>query len=194
MEKGEKKGHLTQEERNILTILHAQKVSIRKMAEEIGRSPSTVSRELNRKEAVFYRGNYVGSQTHGNAKRKWKATHEWKKINNKQIQKIIEIGLKGGYSPENIAGRLRTKYDFKIHHETIYQYIYKERTDLAQYLLRRPFGRKPRKRRTYKPMKSRIPNRTDIDYRCIEANERLEFGHFECDSVESANEEKKEVA
>ena len=103
MDKIEKKGHLTLEDRNILTILHAQKVSIRKMAKEIGRSPSTISRELKREDAVFYRGNYVGSQTHGNAKRKWKAAHQWKKINNKQIQKIIELGLRGGYSPENIA-------------------------------------------------------------------------------------------
>ncbi len=52
MDKIEKKGHLTLEERNILTILQAQKVSIRKMAKEIGRSPSTISRELKREDDI----------------------------------------------------------------------------------------------------------------------------------------------
>lgn len=39
--------------------------------------------------------------------------------------------------------------------------------------------------RQRKPMRPNIPNRTDIDYREEIANLRLEFGHFEIDSVES---------
>jgi transposase, IS30 family len=178
--------HLTAEERDKITILHAQGLSLRNIAKELGRSPSTISRELNRKEAVFFRGNYLGSQTHGNVKRKWIKTHQKHKIINKNLRKYIEQCLKIGFSPETIAGRLKEKYDVNIHHETIYRFVYKDRTDLAQYLLRRKFGRKPRQKfKKIKPMKSMIPNRIDIDFRDEKANLRLEFGHFEVDSVES---------
>ena len=44
----------------------------------------------------------------------------------------------------------------------------------------------PRKRHLYKPNNSKnIPNRTDIDLREELANLRMEFGHYECDTVES---------
>jgi transposase, IS30 family len=130
------KGHLTKNERDLITIFHAQGLSIRRIAKELKRNPSTISRELNRKEAVFFRGKYVGSQTHGNVKRNWINSHAKKKLDNKQIRKYVEVCLKLGFSPLTIAGRLREKYGFKIHHETIYQYIFKERTDLTKYLLR----------------------------------------------------------
>lgn len=181
-----KNKHLSAEERDKITVLHAQGLSLRKIANAIGRNPSTISRELNRKEAIFFRGKYIGSQTHRNVRNLWVQRHLRKKIDNKKLRKYIEQCLKLGFSPETIAGRLREKYDVKIHHETIYRYIYKDRTDLAQYLLRRKFGRKSRlKARWFKAMKPKIPNRTDIDYREEIANLRLEFGHFEVDSVES---------
>lgn len=184
--------HLSAEERDKISILHAQNLSIRKIAKELGRSPSTISRELNRKEAVFFRGKYIGSQTHKQVKQLWNKSHVRKKLNNKQLRKFIEQCLKLGFSPETIAGRLKEKFGVKIHHETIYRYIYKDRTDLTQYLLRRKFGRKHRYvKKRFKAMKSKIPNRIDIDFREEEANLRLAFGHFEADSVESSRKQGK---
>jgi IS30 family transposase len=55
--------HLSSEERDKITILQGEGLSIRKIAKELGRSPSTISRELNRENAVFFRGKYIGSQT-----------------------------------------------------------------------------------------------------------------------------------
>ena len=43
--------HLSSSERDKITILHGEGLSIRKIAKELGRSPSTISRELNRPEA-----------------------------------------------------------------------------------------------------------------------------------------------
>ena len=43
---------------------------------------------------------------------------------------------------ETIAGRLKEKYGVKIHYEIIYRCIYKDITDLTQYLLRRKPGQK----------------------------------------------------
>ena len=51
--------HLTSSERDKLTILQGEGLSIRKIAKELGRSPSTISRELNRLEAFYYRCKYI---------------------------------------------------------------------------------------------------------------------------------------
>ena len=48
--------HLTSSELDKITILQGEGLSIRKIAKELGRSPSTISRELNRPEALYYRG------------------------------------------------------------------------------------------------------------------------------------------
>lgn len=58
---------------------------------------------------------------------------------------------------------------------------------LTQYLLRRKYGRKHRQIRIVrKGTGKNIPHRTDIDLRSMEANLRLEFGHFEADTIESS--------
>ena len=45
--------HLSLEERLQITVLQGKGTSIRKIAKELGRSPSTISRELNRPNALF---------------------------------------------------------------------------------------------------------------------------------------------
>ena len=67
-DKSFKKGHLTLEERDKITILLTENYSISKIAKILNRAKSTISRELRRKEAVFYRNKYIGSQTHINKK------------------------------------------------------------------------------------------------------------------------------
>ena len=68
--------HLTYIERDKITILQGEGFSIRKIAKELGRSPSTISRELNRPEALYYRGKYIGSQTDKRVKANWRKSHE----------------------------------------------------------------------------------------------------------------------
>ena len=55
--------HLSLEERSKLSILHSQGKGVRSIARILERSPSTISRELNRKEAVKFRENYVVAAT-----------------------------------------------------------------------------------------------------------------------------------
>ena len=185
------KGHLILIEREMITVLHSQNYSIREIAKVLKRNPSTISRELRRKETVYFRGKYLGVQTHSKVKEKWNKTHNKPKLNNIWVRKYVISCLKNGLTPELIAGRLRIKYGFKIYHETIYKFIYSTNNEfhLTDYLLRRKFGRVPRdirkhNKRKYTGTGKNIPNRTDIDLRPIEANLRLEFGHFEADSVE----------
>ena len=197
-DKKKNKGHLTLEERDKITILFSEGLSIRNIASILDRSASSISRELKRPDAVYFRGKYVGSQTHLRTKKLWLKTHNRPKLNNISIRKYVIKCLKSGLTPELIAGRLRTEFNFKIYHETIYKFIYDTNNSLhlTKYLLRRKYGRVPRKirqynKRTYIGTGKNIPNRVDIDLRPIEANLRLEFGHFEADSIESKRERVK---
>lgn len=186
--------HLSSEERDRITILQGEGLSIRTIAKELGRSPSTISRELNRPQAVYYRGKYIGSQTDKNVKRDWKSCHKRKNkyLSMYNIRKYITIHLRYGYSPSIISYLLLSKYGISVSHETLYQYIYKTEIILAKYLLRRKYGRRPRKRHLIKPNNPRnIPNRTDIELREELANLRMEFGHYECDSIESCKQRGK---
>jgi len=92
--------------------------------------------------------------------------------------------LKLGWSPELIAGRLRSDHpNFSISHETIYQFIYAEAKHLIPLLTRR--YKRRRKKASRKPRPSPIPNRILISQRALEANQRLEWGHWEADAVVS---------
>ena len=181
--------HLSSSERDKITILHGEGLSIRKIAKELGRSPSTISRELRRPEADYYRGKYIGSSTDRKVRQLWKQSH--RRVNQylslRWVQDFIKNNLKYGYSPQIISHLLKSEHGISLSHETIYIYIYSPKRKLWHLLLRRPMGRIPRKpgRFLYKGTGKNIPNRIDIDFRMKEANMRSEIGHFECDSIES---------
>ena len=181
--------HLSSSERDKITILQGEGLSIRKIAKELGRSPSTISRELNRPEALYYRGKYIGSQTDKKVRENWKKSHQRvnKYLSLRWVQDFIKNNLKYGYSPEIISHLLKSEHGISLSHETIYIYIYSPKRKLWNLLLRRPMGRIPRNpgRFTYRGSGKNIPNRVDIELRMEEANMRSEIGHFECDSIES---------
>ena len=181
--------HLSLEERLKITLLQWQGYSKRKIAKELGRSPSTICREMNRTNAGKLFGRYVGSTTHSLVKQAWKESHKRKNsfLHQKNVTNFIEWHLQYGNSPEIICHLLKQRFQESVSHETLYIYIYSSPKGLKRYLLRRKDGRLPKKkaRLYYKGTGKNIPNRIDIDLRDRLANERLEFGHFEADSVES---------
>ena len=87
--------HLSLEERLQITVLQGKGISVRKIAKELGRSPSTISRELNRENALYYRGTYIGSQTHNRVKEAWLNSSSYKEYKNLAKQKFAE-NLKNG--------------------------------------------------------------------------------------------------
>ena len=184
--------HLSLEEREKITVLQSKGYSIRNIALELGRSPSTISRELNRDNALFFRGVYIGSQTHLRVVKSWKDKHKRINVflNQSNVSYFIENNLKYGYSPSIISYLLKMRFNETVSHETLYLYIYSSKRKLFKYLLRRKIGRISRRIRlmnrfTYTGTGKNIPNRIDIDLRNNLANQRLEFGHFEADSIES---------
>jgi transposase, IS30 family len=176
--------HLTREERDKISVLQASGLKQIEIAKELGRSESVISKELKKETSVFYRGKYIGSQSHQNVEKNWIESHKRKRMDDSEIQKYVIEKLKLGWTPEQIAGRIEQDIGKKVSHETIYMWIYRERPEFTQYLPRKQAGRK---KRNYvnKSRKVRIPNRIDIDQRPKEANQREEFGHFEADTIVS---------
>ena len=92
--------------------------------------------------------------------------------------------LNEGWSPEQIAGRLRIEpaAPHRLCHETIYQYVYSvegQSAQLARLLPERRRKRKPRHART--PRNRVFPVETSIHNRPSEINDRSQFGNWEGD-------------
>jgi len=187
--------HLSIEEREKIQELLWQKTSIRDIAKVIGRSPSSIGREINRNIPLF-RCIYTPRLAHEKALEKRKSRGRKLRLKSVFIRRYVIDHLKMKYSPEQIAGRLTLEYpNEKISHEAIYQYIYHQvyreghgyikpfHHDLRIYLKRR------HKRRTVKGMRKgqRIFKHKgiSIEERPKEAEKRKILGHWEGDSMVS---------
>jgi len=113
--------HLTQEERYQIYALSRQGESQKCIAEQLGRHPATISRELSRNRGQ--RG-YRPQQAH-------ELAQERRPCNARQVTpeawRYAQEKLKRGWSPEQISGRAKKDGIPSISHETIYLRIYADK-------------------------------------------------------------------
>ena len=99
---------------------------VRRIAERIGRSPSTISRELRRN--ADDRGGYRATSAHALAWQRAARPKPAKLAANVVLRARVEQDLARRYSPEQIAGRLRREFpddpEMRVSTETIYQSLY----------------------------------------------------------------------
>jgi len=172
--------HLSEEERDILAAGHHKGKSIRSIAKELGRSPSTLLRELRRNRA---HSGYYPHRAQGLAEESKRQAHQPKRLKSYFLQHDVEELIMKGWSPEIIAGRYRRQGSRpRVSHETIYKWIYRDAPHLIQYL---PRSHKQRMPRTYsrKHKVVHIPSRISITERPIEVELRKEPGHWESDLI-----------
>jgi len=186
--------HFSIEEREKIQEMLWQKASVGTIAGVLGRSPSSVSREINRN--IPLKRSYKPRIANERAleKRRYRGRHL--RLKNGFIRRYVYTGLKSGFSPEQVAGRLRLEHPCEsISHEAIYQYIYSQvrrsgygsvrpgYVDLRSYLKRR------HERRARKGMRKseRVfrPKGPCIDERPKEVEARKIIGHWESDSMVS---------
>ena len=176
--------HLTQMERDELAILKAEGRSMRQIALRMGRSPGTISRELGRNGPPVRVRRYSGLKAHVRAEERLHESRKIQRLKSPRLRAYVEGRIKGGWSPERIAGRLKLKSGrCRVSHEAIYQWIYSEARDLVPFLLR---GYKERKRRGYSRAHGgshHIPERVAISERPQEVACRAEAGHWEADTA-----------
>lgn len=215
---------LTKPERVLISEWKKQGLCGNEIAKRLGRDRSTIGRELKRNSTkvklnkvaeLIYEPEHAQFVAMG---RKQKAFNAKQPLKNKDVYSYVLDHLRQGWSPEEISGRLRKEDHpgdphWQICHETIYTFIYKEKTELTRQglisaslldkrlavhnkaitvtdcdrLLYEFLPRKQTKRRQKsgrKVHRSRIPDRVSIHLRPEVIDQRAQFGHWEGDTVE----------
>lgn len=171
------------EERERIMVLNSLELSHGRIALAIGRSKSTVTRELNRNRVPGSGLYSAWDATDRSQVRKRKAGQR-ERLKNSLVRFYVSEKLEIGWTPETISGWLRLKGSVTVSHEAIYQWIYADAPKLIGYLPRR-HRRRYCKGHSRKHPRSHIPNRIAISERPEEVDDRLVFGHWEADSIVS---------
>lgn len=177
-------------ERDRLAVWKAEGISNKECARRLRRSISTIGRELKRNSWKENQYVAIHAQTNADHREKVKA-HGKQELKNPDVYEYVTGQLREGWSPDQIAGRLRRDYPKdryrRICHETIYRWIYepaqvKDDQPWYEYLRRKQKKRKQYKGRTVH--RSRIPDRISIHERPEVIDKRKQFGHWEGDTIE----------
>lgn len=184
--------HLSLEERERLYALKEQGFSLRTIAKKLGRSQSSVTRELKRNINYgneYFKNAYVPCKAQQLAEKRATKQRYKAPLKNPKIFLYVRRHLRNdGWSPEVIAGRLRLDHpELSICHETIYQYIYAKRTksrgmQLEQYLTLKRKKRMQQNGRSVR-RQSKIFEAVSIDLRPKAVRKRKQLGHWETDNV-----------
>jgi transposase, IS30 family len=176
-------------EREEIALGRAAGESLRSIAVRLGRSPSTISRELVRNHDRG-RGGYRATTAHAFAYDRACRPKPAKLHVNVVLRGRVEDDLEKKYSPEQIAGRLRADFpddpEMWVSTETIYQSLYVQsrgalKRDLAACLRTGRAVRRPS--RKVGQRKNRIPNMINISERPPEVEDRAVPGNWEGDLI-----------
>ncbi len=182
---------LQPEERLAIASLRQQDVSIRAMARILGRSPSTVSRELTRNSS---RAGYASVPAQAlSAARRSAGRRPAKLCLQSVCWRVVLTLLNWKWSPQQISGTLKRMFPTdptqQVSHETIYTAIYAQprgelRRQLIACLRHGHSTRMPRTRGTDR--RGQIADMVSIHVRPPEIEDRLLPGHWEGDFIKGA--------
>jgi IS30 family transposase len=174
---------LTEDERIEIYALRKAGNSQAQIAGALSRSPSTISRELERNTG---RRGYRPKQAQHTALER-RARPRAFKMSAEVLAHIAEkLGLE--WSPEQISGTMEQAVGVKVSHECIYQQVWRDkRHGGALWRNLRLAGRnKRRKRYGKRDCRGKIPNRTGIEDRPAIVEARTRIGDWEADLVSGA--------
>jgi IS30 family transposase len=175
--------YLSQDERTVIADGLRAGWSIRRIAGQLQRSPSTVSREVRRNAAE--EGRYTPYAAHRRAMDRLPRPRPRKVAQDPDLLRVVQGWLDKRWSPEQISASMRRRYrdqaSWHLATETIYQSLYDPSTPLQrsgeQCLRTRRSRRRPRRHpmaRAARPGKM-LP----VDQRPAGAADRTEAGHWE---------------
>jgi transposase, IS30 family len=184
-----------------------QDLSIRAIAASIGRSPSTVCRELSKNLAQKYvrtpgrpgrprtlAWDYSPNLSQRRADVAAARPKVAKLAECERLRQEVQDRLEDEYSPEQIAARLRVDFpdepEMRVSPETIYQSLYVQgrgalRRDLHVRLRTGRALRKPHRKSTER--RGKIPDMVNISQRPPEVEDRAVPGHWEGDLIVGKN-------
>jgi len=178
-----------------LTLLEREEISrgivcdlsVRAIATHLGRSPSTISREINRNGGLK---RYRASQADQAA---WDRAHRpkpCKLATHPALRRIVARKLRCNWSPEQIAGWLKRKYPNNEHHtvshETIYRSLFVQargvlKKELQLYLRTHRAIRRSKNASLKRDGTGQIKNMISIRERPASVEDRAVPGHWEGD-------------
>jgi len=175
---------ITDDQRNQIYALKRAGHKQKDIAKLLRKSPSAISRELERNKTKD--GRYLARNAKLKTKaRRVEANGRFRKIkNDNALKRYIVCKLKFYWSPEEIAGRWnKERRGGTIGKDTIYKFVYGQRQDLVKYLrcqkgkFRHRYGTRIREKQREEQKKRRIDQRPAV------INERARIGDWEGDTV-----------
>lgn len=175
---------LSRAEREQIFLLIHEGIGIREIGKRLGRTHSTISRELRHENSLPY--SPVAAHTAAVDRRHQR---DKRKLDDPLLRTYVIRKLGEHWSPEQIVGRLRTKgSQVVVSHETIYRMLYQKplKSERLWEFLRRGHKKRERiyDRRTLHARKAMIFGKTPITERPAEAQARSRVGHWETDLME----------
>lgn len=175
---------LSQSERESLYKMKMEGKSLRHIGGVLGRSVSTISREVKRNSHEVL-GEYLPDTAERKSIKRKEQNRKQRYIDKKEeVRSYVEARLEEEWSPEQIAGRMPEDLDCYLNYESIYKYIYSlegRKKGLREHLRRQHSIRGTKGGR--KAYRGKIPNRVDISSRPIHVEAKKVFGHWEGDSM-----------
>lgn len=173
---------LSLEERYFISSQHARKVSFAQIARDLGRSTSTITREYHNN--LRPTGYYAAFVAHSYVTARRRSSRRGSNFPDYFWNRIREL-LYEDFSPEQIVSQLQIERIGVISIQSIYRYIQKDRLKGGDLYTHTRIMPKPR-RKVYRSPDSRgvLRGKRSISERPDYINDRLEFGHWEGDTVQ----------
>jgi transposase, IS30 family len=178
-----KKPKLKLVDRLEIKILLDKGYSYRAIARSMGRSPNTISYEVEVNGGMF---GYSPVNANIYARTRKKDTRkEWSKIEHiPDLKTHVIEGLEKHWNPDEISGRMKKeKKSWYISKTAIYEWL--RSIQGQQYCINLYSKRYHKKKHAKKTERMMIPNRVSIEKRFLGADNRTRYGHWERDSIVS---------
>jgi IS30 family transposase len=173
---------LTFGERYRIARMKSMGDSCRTIARKLGRCPSTISREL-RRNADPGTGGYWLDKAHSYAVARRRRSRRGTHFAPQDVQFVHEL-MEHKWSPQQISGRLRALGVLDVGTSTIYRWIKRDKARGGGLWQRtRRLSRRYRKGYRVPDRRGRLMGKRSIDERPLQVQQRLEFGHWEGDTV-----------
>ena len=185
--------HFNLHSRNELSVLLNKGYSLRDIAKVLGKSPSSISREVNNNKV---NGIYTPVKAQHKAYfRRYRAKSQCMKITlNLWLEDYIKEKLSLRWTPEQIAGRLKIENGDRavVSVKSIYNWLERARGQgFIKYL---PYKKPYRRKRKGRGKKEIIKNRVFIEDRPDIINNRSRLKEFEADILGTTKQETARLA
>ncbi|MES9827409.1 MAG: IS30 family transposase [Candidatus Thiodiazotropha sp.] len=171
---------LTENERYQIFMLKKAGHSQKEIAGLVGRSPSTISRELRRNQGL--RG-YRPKQAQRLSDARRKGAYKARKVT-RDVISAIESLIRQELSPQQVVSYLARHQGISLHHETVYQLIYADKESGGNLYTHLRVASKPyRKRYGSYDRRGKIKGRVSIDDRPMVVDSGNRIGDWEGDTI-----------